>query len=463
MLTIDDLRPAPLFADVADHLLQWIVDHSSELALHKGEALFTEGEPAERFFVLLHGTLQVTKKVGDRSVVLITHHAGAFTGEIPLLAGTPYIASGHAVEESRLLQLQSDDFFQMLGICTLTLRRLFATMSGRMQMTEAVVQQSEKLSGLGKMAAGLAHELNNPAAASSRAAKQLREKLQRVNASAQVLTGNLTAKQWGLLTALAATKPEIPLNEDALAQSEREDALLSWLDDHAIAESWEIASALADVGIKPEQLDPLAQAIGDGELEGAMHWLEATLAVNDLLQTVEQSTSRISELVKAIKAYSYMDQAQVQEINIQDGIETTLTILQYKLKKGDIQVIRAYGQDIPRICAYGSALNQVWTNLLDNAIDALQEQSAGQINIRTWQEGTFVCVDIADNGPGIPREIQSRIFEPFFTTKGVGKGTGMGLDTAYHIVVNDHHGTIEVHSLPGSTRFRICLPIDFVS
>jgi signal transduction histidine kinase len=355
------------------------------------------------------------------------------------------------------MRMEADEFYQMLGICTVIGRGIFAAMANRIQTTEALVQQSEKLSGLGKMAAGLAHELNNPAAASQRAVQQLQEKMQQLHTSSQQLAQHITTGQWEQLSQMASGRSTTQLN--ALERSEREDELLAWLDERAIAESWELAPAFVEAGLTVAELDTLAATLEGADLERALIWLEASLSVNDLLATVEQGTTRISGLVKAIKEYSYMDRAQLQEVDIHAGIESTLIILKHKLK-GGIEVIREYDPHVPRISAYASELNQVWTNILDNAIDAMQGK--GTIHIRTMQKGTFVCVEIADNGPGIPAEIQSRIFEPFFTTKDVGKGTGLGLDTAYRIVVVDHNGTITASSVPGETTFRICLPEKFV-
>ncbi len=457
MLLREALRMVPLFAHLPDDLMQWVIDNSSEVHLENGECLFEEGRPARYFFVLLEGGLLVTKRIGNRDVVLTMHEPGAFTGEIPLLAGSDYVASGCAVGASRLMRMEADEFYRMLGICTVIGRGIFAAMANRIQTTEALVQQSEKLSGLGKMAAGLAHELNNPAAASQRAVQQLHEKMQQLHTSSQQLAQCITAEQWEQLAQLAAGLSTKPLN--ALERSEREDELLSWLDERAIAESWELAPAFVEVGLTVADLDALAATIASADLERALGWLEASLSVNDLLATVEQGTTRISGLVKAIKEYSYMDRAQLQEIDIHEGIENTLVILKHKWK-GGIEVIREYDSRVPRITAYASELNQVWTNILDNAIDAMQGK--GTIHIRTMQKGMFVCVEIADNGPGIPADVQSRIFEPFFTTKDVGKGTGLGLDTAYRIVVVDHNGTITASSVPGETTFRVCLPETFV-
>jgi signal transduction histidine kinase len=454
-MSLDKLQSITFFSSLPDNLLQWIIDHSSETSLCEGELLFEEGAPANYFFVLLSGGLLITKKIAGRNVVLAKHGPGNFTGEVPILTDTPYVASAHALGTCDFLKMKVEAFFQMLSVCPSIARKLFAIMTERIHHAENLIQQNEKLSGLGKLSAGLAHELNNPAAASRRATSQLRETLQRLQTLAQQLTQQLDMKQWTLLTELAATERSSAL-VDPLAQSELEDALTDWMEAHEVANSWELSPTLASVELSPAQLEPLAEQIGSPQLGLALSWLEASLSVKELLETIEQGTARISDLVKAIKEYSHMDRALLQDVDIHAGIESTLTILNHKLK-GNIQVIREYDQSLPRISAYGSELNQVWTNILDNAIDALQDK--GQIRIRTWQEGTFVCVEISDNGPGIPPEIQSRIFEPFFTTKEVGKGTGLGLDTAYRIVVKDHDGTLNMSSVPGNTRFHACLPI----
>lgn len=459
MPTYAELHAIPLFSELDDAALQWILEHSSEQHVANGTVLFQEGQPADHFFVLLAGQILVTKSTGGRDVVLITHHPGIFTGEIPLLTGTPYVASGRAIEDSRVLFFDAENFQSMLAVCPTIIHKVLATLAERMRVTDTVIQQGEKLAGLGKLAAGLAHELNNPAAASRRAAGQLRETLRNLLSSREHLQTLLSPEQWRALSqiqhqALKQRTAFIPL--DPLTQNEREDVVTAWLEDHGLSETWEMAPAFVIAGLDDIQLDNLADLVPATALEAALNWLCSTLVTEELLEELEQGTTRISELIKAIKEYSYMDRAQVQEVDIHDGIENTLTILNHKLK-GKVQVKREYDRTLPRLNVYGSEMNQVWTNLIDNAIDAMDEQ--GQLTIRTWREGDFICVEIADNGSGIPPEIQSRIFEPFFTTKGVGKGTGLGLDIAYRIVVTNHHGTLQTTSRPGDTRFQICLPL----
>lgn len=457
---LSGLHQVPLFAQLSNEQLQWIIEHSSETQLHSGELLFSEEKPAEYFYVLLEGELQITKHIGGVDTILTTHQAGAFTGEIPLLTGTPYVASAHALQDCRLLKIAAADFQQMLTICSSIANTLLSAVAWRLQTTEIVMQQREKLTALGKLSAGLAHELNNPAAAARRATQYLHEVFDTGGRLALDLGRVLTPEQQALLAQIeqetSAHTPQSVL-EDPLLQSDLEDQLTEWLDEHAIEEGWRLAPTFVKAGLDNNQLEKIAGQIDPASQNTALLWLESRLVMGGLFNEIEQSLTRISTLIQAIKEYSYMDQAPQQEIDVHDGLENTLTIMQYKLKSG-IEIRREYDRQLPKICAFGSELNQVWTNLIDNALDALDGQ--GHLWIRTRREGDFLCVEIADDGPGIPTEIQSRIFEPFFTTKEVGKGTGLGLDIAYRIVVSRHRGHIHMTSQPGSTCFHIQLPIE---
>jgi signal transduction histidine kinase len=330
-------------------------------------------------------------------------------------------------------------------------------MAQRMGLLESITQQREKLVSLGTLAAGLAHEMNNPAAAAHSAAGRLQETLEHLQERAFTLSGALEAASLERVVQMgqeARRRAAIAPPLDTLARSDLEDELATALEEYAVEDAWEIAPALVQAGLDTPWLDSLAECAGP-RLHNVLAWLTTLLEAHDLLETVSQSTGRITKLVGAIKGYSYMDQAPIQEIDIHEGIENTLTMLGHKLNQ--IQVQRDYAAGLPRINAYGSELNQVWTNLLDNAIDALAGN--GRIHISTAQEEACVLVEIADNGPGIAPEVLPRIFEPFFTTKGVGKGTGLGLDISHRIVVNRHHGAINVLSSPGDTRFQVRLPI----
>ena len=325
---------------------------------------------------------------------------------------------------------------------------------------EMMLRQSEKMATLGTLAAGVAHELNNPAAATRRAAEQLREMSSRVE-DAGLRLRELTLSP-GAQTALrslqeqARTRAAAPSDLDALGRGDREAAVEAWLEEHGVAEPWRLAPPLAEQGLDPSALSRLSAVLEGEALSAALEWAGSLFPVYTLLNEIHQGSARISEIVGALKSYSYLGQGPVQTVDLREGIDNTLVILRSKLKDG-ISVHRDYGADVPKVPAHGSELNQVWTNILDNAADAMGGR--GAIAIRTRREGGWAVVEIEDDGPGIPKEVVPRIFDPFFTTKEPGKGTGLGLSTSHSIVTKQHGGEMHVESRPGHTRFTIRLPL----
>ena len=463
MLDQDTLRTVPLFEHLRPDQLDWMLEHGEEYEVEAGHYVFRQGEPADYFYVIISGEMQITQNINGEEQVLNTHHDGSFSGEVPLLSGTPYIASARTLQPTRFLRLNNQAFREMFSVCPIIVSKLFSALSWRIQTTEALSRQREKMSALGVLAAGLAHELNNPAAAARRAASQLTDTFDQVEPLLVKLSQQATKEQFDQLLKLrdeAAARLRAPDELDPLAQSDREDEIGEWLDDQGVESSWDIAPTLVSAGVTPDDLVKLLDGMGADALPTAMEWLNASLGASTLLREIEQGTKRISELVKAVKSYSYMDQAPQQDIDIHEGIEDTLTMMAYKLRDRHITVVRKYDRATPRLTAFGSELNQVWTNIIDNAIDAMSDANEkGTLTIRTWAVDEDLWVELADDGPDIPPDIQTRIFEPFYTTKEVGKGTGLGLDIAHRVIVTRHHGEIKLLSQPGSTRFQIRLPI----
>jgi signal transduction histidine kinase len=454
---IQIVRQTPLFAGLKDDQLECI--RSGEvIELPAGATLVEQDAPAEFFFLNLAGEIRVWRRYDHQEVLLAVNKPGMFMGEIPLLLDAPWAAIVRVSKPTRLFRLSAENFWRMLSTCHCVAKEILKTAANRLRNLEGYSSQRQKLISLGTMAAGLAHELNNPAAAARRAAAQLEQTVATVQSLICRLGKVLKAEDWEHLSsaeqeATQRLKAAPPL--DSVTRSDREEALTSWLDQQNIPEAWKLASTFVNAGLDADWLAAVTKQLQPESHAAALNWLDARLNLQSLLRLVEQSTGRIGDLVKAIKSYTHMDQSPMQEIDVHEGIESTLTMLGHKLK--NMQVVRAFDLSAPRIMAYGGELNQVWTNLIDNAIDAAG--GSGKICIGTFVEDNQLVVEIVDNGKGIPPEIQARLFEPFFTTKSVGSGTGLGLLISDRIVANRHGGEIEFESKPGETRFKVRLPL----
>jgi signal transduction histidine kinase len=454
--TLELLRRGPVFADLPDEQIAWFLSQSRELNLKAGEVYARQGDPADAMFVLLEGEFQWRGEFAGETLMREIH-AGEVTGVLPFSRMKQFTLTGRAMSDARVLRFPTSHFPELIQKMPELVQRLVGLMSDRIREATRFEQQRDRLAGLGKLSAGLAHELNNPASAARRAASQLRDILKRVrDASHELGRRDLSAAQKSeiekLETALTQVAGPPP---DALAVTTLEDHIDSLLRSHGQHDLWQLAADLARRNVKPEVLEDLFETLEAGTARAALVRISASLEIADLLNEIESSTSRISELVGAIKEYTFMDQAPVQNVDIVKSLETTLIIMNHKLKHG-VVVQRDY-QKIPLLVnSFGSELNQVWTNIIDNAIDAMGGK--GELRIRTYRQDNCVVVEIADNGPGISPEVEPRIFEPFFTTKGVGEGTGLGLDTVQRIV-KKHLGNIQVISKPGDTRFQVWLPL----
>ena len=451
MVEQSELLRVPVFADLPDDQIAWFISQSQEMNLKAGDVYSRQGDPADAMFVI-----QGRGELGGETFVFDLE-PGDVTGLLPFSRMKRFTVSGRAVTDSHALRFPASLFPDLVQKMPELTKRLVGLMSDRIRETTRLEQQRDRLASLGKLSAGLAHELNNPASAAKRAASQLRQMLTKIrNASLELGKRDLSPAQKAEIEKLEAsfTQPDV-VPPDPLTISDLEEQIDSLLRSHGQNDLWLLAAGLARRNIKPEVVESLFAILDGDTARAALVRIAASVEIASLVHEIESSTSRISDLVGAIKEYTHMDQAPVLNVDVVRSLETTLTILNHKLKQG-VAVQRDYQQVPLLVNSFGSELNQVWTNIIDNAIDAMHGK--GELRVRTYQQDGCVVVEIADNGPGIPEEVQPHIFEPFFTTKGVGEGTGLGLDTVQRIV-KKHRGNIQVTSKPGDTRFQVWLPL----
>ncbi len=459
-----ELRTLFLFEKLTDEQLDWICSNGHVEMIEPGFA-FHEGEPAAWFYVLLEGEVGNYRRVGDDDIEVNRTsqrgvYSGAWTAYLGDQAPESYLNSLRVFVPSRFYVLAAGKFAHaMREWFPMPVHLLEGLFFGARSAQQAVGQR-ERLLALGSLSAGLTHELNNPAAAAVRATSSLRERVAGMRHKLAVIaSGPYDQTTLETLIRLQETAVEHVAKAPtltALEASDREDQLGDWFDDHGISGGWDIAATFVQAGIDIAWLDQLTSLVDGETLEGALRWLNYTLETELLMNEIEDATTRISTLVGAAKQYSQMDRAPSRVIDVHELLDSTLIMLSAKFGDG-IAVVKDYDRSLPDVPVYAAELNQVWTNLIDNAVAAMDGH--GTLTVRTSRVGDEVQVEIGDTGPGVPDEIKSRIFEPFFTTKPFGEGTGLGLDISWRIVVNKHHGDLSVESSPGDTRFRVRIPI----
>lgn len=457
-MNFQELRGVALFDGLSDSQLSELMAAGEEFVAADGTELFRDGTPADHWWVLLDGAITLLRRVGGEDTELGTMTSpGQWAGGFGAwdVHGV-YFASGRVLGAARGLRVSAENLRQCADAWFPFGVHFIKGLVNTVRRIETAARQREALVALGTLAAGLAHEINNPASAATRAVDAIENTSNAMLDSLTRLAGGaISAQQFVELDSLRRQIDPHPALLDSLAVADWEEVLSDWLVDHGIERDWVIAPALAAAGVDVAWCERVAEVLGDAPVDAGLEWVASSLSMAALLSEVKESTRRISDLVAAVRSYSQLDRASVQSIDILEGLESTLVMLSSKLH--NITVVREYATDLPRIEAMAGELNQVWTNLIDNAIDAMA--SAGTLRIAAGLDDVgHVVVEIADTGPGMPREVQARAFEPFYTTKDVGKGTGLGLDISRRIVVERHNGEIEIESEPGSTVLRVRIP-----
>jgi signal transduction histidine kinase len=458
-MRIDELHALALFGGLTDEQLTELVEGSAEVSVQPGVELFREGEHADSWWVLLDGVIDLVRRIGpEETVVAKMDQPGQWAGGFRAWDDQGvYLATGRGAATGRILQVPAEVLRERFKAWNPLGGHLIEGLYRTARSIEATARQRTSLVALGTLAAGFAHELNNPAAATSRAVDALEGACQTLLASlGRLAARQISAQQFGALDTLRRelTADAVPLH--ALALADREETLAAWLTRHDIVNEWDIAPPLAAAGADLAWCERAAIVLEGSGLEPGLEWVASTLTVATLMSEIKESSRRISALVGAIKSYSQMDRASMQRIDVTDGLASTLVMLKHKIPTA-VTVVRDYGADVPPIDAHAGELNQVWTNLIDNALDAMG--GAGTLRLTTRVEQDDVVIEVGDTGPGMPPEVAARAFEAFYTTKDVGKGTGLGLDIAQRIVVERHGGTIAIESRPGETVLRVRLPL----
>ncbi|GAA1663379.1 ATP-binding protein [Kribbella sp. NPDC056951] len=463
-MTRDELRTLFLFEALNDEQLDWLVREGYVISVAEGR-VYQEGQAATCCYILLSGELRMCKLLQGEEVETNRSsqrgvYSGAFNAFFGDDEGNTYKSSMYVLQPSEFFVIDAATMATMISTWfPMAVHLIEGFVMGTRRSNETIGQR-ERLLALGSLSAGLTHELNNPAAAAVRAAATLRQRVAGMRHKLAMLAdGTLDATKLHKIVAIqedAVERVAKARDMSAMEQSDAEDELSDWLDDHGVRDSWDVAPVLAAVGLDADWMEGVRAAVGDEYLEGAVRWLMYTIDTESLMNEIDDSVTRISTLVGAAKQYSQIDRAPYQIVDLRELLKSTLVMMSGKLE--GLTVVKEFDPELPQIPAYAAELNQVWTNIIDNAVQAMN--GSGTLTLRTRRDGQYVVVEIGDTGPGIPADIRTRIFEPFFTTKPIGEGTGLGLDISWRIVVKKHHGDLRVDSKPGETWFKIVLPVD---
>jgi signal transduction histidine kinase len=460
-VTLDELKAIPALQTVPDEQLEWLLANGETMEVEEGTRVFEKGDPLDKTLITIEGRIRVCAEQNGKLREIFVIKPQAITGYLPFSRATNTFGYGECIEKCRMLRVFKDKIHEGIKLHYELTAAMVHTMTSRVRDFTSQQQQNEKMFALGKLSAGLAHELNNPASAISRGASLLHDQVKRLPALfKEVAALNIAPEKLDKINQILVSKThqtDRPVL-NMMQRADAEDDLADWLTDHGIKD-YDIAENFAEFSFAPADLEHLHSCTPSPQLDVVLAWMNNYLLQEKMVSDIRESSTRISELVSSVKTFTHMDRdTDKQLLDIHAGIRNTLTMLNYKMRKGNIQVVEDFDLNLPQVKALAGELNQVWTNIIDNAIDAMEPNGTGILEIRTQLDRHFVCVYIKDNGPGIPEDIQSRVFDPFFTTKDMGKGTGLGLDVVTRII-RQHNGTVKVASVPGNTEFTVCFPL----
>jgi signal transduction histidine kinase len=460
-VTLDELKAIPTLQTVPDDQLLWFIAAGETIEVQEGERIFEKGDPLDKTLIIMEGRIRICAMQGGKMREIFVVKEQTITGYLPFSRATNTFGYGECIQKCRMLRVYKDKLQEAIKQHYELTEALVHTMTSRVRDFTSQQQQNEKMFALGKLSAGLAHELNNPASAISRGASSLQGQIKRLpEIFKEVAALNIKPEKIDAINQILISKTH-QTDRPILSMMQRadlEDDLSDWLSDHNIKD-FNIAENIAEFGFTTDDLEHMNNCTPQPQLGSVLEWMSNYLLQEKMVLDIKESSTRISELVNSVKTFTHMDRdTDKQPLDIHAGIRNTLTMLNYKLRKGNIQVVENFDLNLPQVKAMAGELNQVWTNIVDNAIDAMEVNGSGILEIRTQLDRHFVCVYIKDNGSGIPPEEQSQVFDPFFTTKDMGKGTGLGLDVVNRII-RQHSGTVKVTSEPGNTEFTVCFPL----